>query len=94
MQLARIAIVIIVVFFAVGVTAVVLSYFMFNGLWATLHSTCGSACEVWPGIPTSQICNQICVLRNGLYKPFFFAGVAACVVPIVYLLIKRFAQRR
>jgi hypothetical protein len=48
----------------------------FYGFGAGIWPVCGSACEVWPGIPTSEACILICVLRNGAYVPSFYAGLA------------------
>jgi hypothetical protein len=48
----------------------------FYGLGAEAWPICGSACEVWPGIPTGAACILICVLRNGAYIPLFYSGLA------------------
>jgi hypothetical protein len=53
----------------------ILSFAMFHGFLVQMYPICGSACEIWPGIPTSDVCILICVNRNGFYLPFFAAGL-------------------
>jgi hypothetical protein len=59
-----------------AVTCEIFSIAAFYGFGAEAWPVCGSACEVWPGIPTSGYCILICVLRNGAYILLFYAGLS------------------
>ncbi len=68
----------------------------FYGLGAEAWPVCGSACEVWPGIPTADACILICVQRSGAYLPLFYTGMttgcaAVCVVIAGFASIRHVA---
>jgi len=72
---------------ALGIILEILSYMLFEGLFADLNYYCGSACEIWPGIPISENCIEICVLRNGFYFPSFILGtilIAGSIISLIY----------
>ncbi|MBY9004822.1 MAG: hypothetical protein KGD73_12675 [Candidatus Lokiarchaeota archaeon] len=74
--------IIIILSFVLGLLFEIISFLLFQGLFANLNYHCGSACEIWPGIPTSQVCILMCVPRNGYYSLFFIIGVVLITVSI------------
>ncbi|MHA1192460.1 MAG: hypothetical protein ACTSP9_09205 [Promethearchaeota archaeon] len=73
-----------------GIIFEIISYLLFQGLFANWNYYCGSACEIWPGIPTSQVCVLMCVPRNGYYSLFFIIGIILIVVGILPLIFHHF----
>jgi hypothetical protein len=74
----------------------VFSIAAFYGFGAEAWPVCGSACEVWPGIPTGDACILTCVIRGGAYFPLFYTGMvtgsaAVCVIIAGFVLKRRVA---
>ena len=71
-----------------GIFCEIFSVLLFYGLFWQLYPICGSACEIWPGIPTSLSCILICVSRNGFYPLFFAFGVILITIGITLIIIE------
>jgi hypothetical protein len=72
----------------IGIFFEVLSFLLFEGLFADLNFVCGSACEIWPGIPISDVCILVCMPRNGYYTLFFILGVFIIIFGVSLLIYK------
>ncbi|MHA1456852.1 MAG: hypothetical protein ACTSR5_12870, partial [Promethearchaeota archaeon] len=64
----------------------IISFLLFQGLFANLNYYCGSACEIWPGISISEVCVLMCVPRNGYYFLFFIIGTVLITGSIISLV--------
>ncbi len=65
------------VFLSLGFLFLLLSYLCFFSIIPGFE-ICGSPCEYWwswfINYPKQQLCAQVCVYRNVLYKPFMIIG--------------------
>ncbi|MHA1671766.1 MAG: hypothetical protein ACTSV5_14505 [Promethearchaeota archaeon] len=83
-------IIIIITSLVIGLVFEIISFLLFQGLFANLNYHCGSVCEIWPGIPISDVCILMCVPRNGYYFLFFIIGIILIIGGIIPLIFHHF----
>ena len=64
-----------VVLLATAMVNLLFSYLFWRGLFYNLAPTCGSYCEIWPGIRVHEVCILLCYPRNRWYLPTFIIGI-------------------
>lgn len=79
----------------IGIGIEIISFLAFHGLWITDNNwVCGSACEIWPGIMTSQVCIEICIARNRWYRPLYWIGIGFLTVGTTFIIVNRSRSKR
>lgn len=82
--------------FVLGIISEILSFLMFNGLWAGTYGDsawiCGSTCDIWLGFRKCEFFLTVCVFRNKYYRllqNIGFVFLAGFMIMLIFLIFRR-----
>ena len=88
---------IIVTLFILGIVSEILSFLMFNGLWAGRAGDyayiCGSTCDIWLGFRECNIFLPVCMDRNKYYRLYQNIGFVFLASFIILLILLSFRMK-
>ncbi|MBN2155512.1 MAG: hypothetical protein JW776_05680 [Candidatus Lokiarchaeota archaeon] len=68
-----------------GIGSIILSYFIFGGLFSSTWTFCGDPGRIWPGIQKPGIYPPVCVDRSYLYIVFFILGLLVIILTPLFV---------